>query len=48
MNDGENFCKITKTIMDGFESRTSTCKYKDGNIIKRQNAVMVRLCHEAK
>jgi hypothetical protein len=34
--------------MAGSESRTSTCKYKDGNIIKRHKAVMGRLCHEAK
>jgi hypothetical protein len=48
MNEGRNFCKITKTIMAGSESRTFMCKYKDGNIIDRHNAVMGRLCHEAK
>jgi hypothetical protein len=26
-----NFCEITKTIMAGSVSRTSTCKYKDAN-----------------
>jgi hypothetical protein len=31
MNDGGNFCEITKTIMARSESRNSTCKYKDGN-----------------
>jgi hypothetical protein len=31
MNDGGNFCEITKTIKAGFESRISTCRYKGGN-----------------
>jgi hypothetical protein len=48
MNEGRNFYKITKTIMAGSESRTSTCKYKDSNIIERHNEVIGRLCHEAK
>jgi hypothetical protein len=41
-----NFCKITKTIMPGSESRTSICRYKDGNgemdeewYVKRPNDV---------
>jgi hypothetical protein len=34
MNEGQNFCKITKTIAAGSESGTFTCKYKDGNITK--------------
>jgi hypothetical protein len=46
MNEGRNLCKIT--IMAGSQSRTSTSKYKDGNIIKRHNAVVGRLCHEPK
>jgi hypothetical protein len=28
---GETSVKITKTIISGSESRTSTCKYQDGN-----------------
>jgi hypothetical protein len=35
-----NFCKTTETITARSGSRTSTCKYKDGNIIKRHNEVM--------
>jgi hypothetical protein len=31
MNVRKNFCEVIKTIMAGSESRTSTCKYKDGN-----------------
>jgi hypothetical protein len=31
MNDGGNFCERTKTIMADYESRTSTCRYKNGN-----------------
>jgi hypothetical protein len=43
MNERRNFCKITKTIMAGSESRIFMCKYKDGNIINRHNAVMGRV-----
>jgi hypothetical protein len=48
MNEGRNFCKITKTIMAISESRIFTCKYKDSNIIEKHIAVMGRLCHKAK
>jgi hypothetical protein len=48
MNEGQNFCKITKITMAGSELRTSMCKYKDGNIVGRHNAVMGRFCQEAK
>jgi hypothetical protein len=46
--NSETSVQITKTTMAGSESTTSTCKYKDGNIIERHNMVMGRLCHEAK
>jgi hypothetical protein len=48
MNEGQNFCKITKITMAGSELRTSMCKYIDGNITDMHNVVMGRLCHEAR
>jgi hypothetical protein len=45
---GDTSVKITKPIMAGYELRTFTWKYKDGNIIERHNAVMGGLCHKAK